>query len=180
VVAETTQEASVIGFIKKHWKYASYVLRHKFFVMIECFKHGLIWRGLMHDLSKLCPGEWCPYANYFYPGGKPRLWEGKEGYIKPTETEDAAFDFAWLLHQKRNDHHHQWWVLPKDDGTVKCIPMSPASRLEMLCDWKGAGRAQGYGNDPTEWYLKNKDKMKLHPETRAWIEQQLGVAIEEE
>ena len=50
----------------KHFKYASYVLRHKLFVGLECFKVGLFWRGLVHDLSKLRPSEWLPYARHFY------------------------------------------------------------------------------------------------------------------
>jgi hypothetical protein len=51
--------------------------------------------------------------------------------------------------------------------------MSLEARLEMLCDWKGAGRAQGYANNTPAWYAKNKDKMQLHPLTRAWIENEL-------
>jgi hypothetical protein len=46
-------------------------------------------------------------------------------------------------------------------------------RREMLADWRGAGRALGKP-DTQAWYAANRDKMKLHPETRAWIEQQLG------
>lgn len=45
---------------------------------------------------------------------------------------------------------------------------------EMLADWQGAGRAQGHGDNTLGWYAKNRDKMLLHPETRAWIEQQIG------
>ena len=47
--------------------------------------------------------------------------------------------------------------------------------MEMLCDWRGAGKAQGYGDNTDKWYQANKGKMQLHPETRGWVEQQLGV-----
>jgi len=46
----------------------------------------------------------------------------------------------------------------------------------MLCDWRGAGRAQGYGDNTVEWYKKNKHKMQLYENTRKWIEEQLGIS----
>ena len=45
-------------------------------------------------------------------------------------------------------------------------------RKEMLADWKGAGKAQGTPNCK-KWYLINKNKMRLHPETRRWIEENI-------
>ena len=50
----------------KHLKYAGYVFRHKFYVALACFKQGLYWRGLTHDMSKFLPTEWTPYAEFFY------------------------------------------------------------------------------------------------------------------
>ena len=157
--------------IRRHISYAKYLLRHKWFVTVECFRHGLIWRGLVHDLSKFRPSEWFPYARYFYaPNGKSyqAAKRDKTGYYKPTDTGDAAFDFAWLLHQKRNRHHWQWWMLPEDDGGVKVIPMRLKYVKEMICDWKGAGRAQGVENwqDVRPWYEKNKGKIQLEEITR--------------
>lgn len=153
----------------KHFKYASYLFRHKWYVFIECCKLGIPWRGLVHDLSKFLPSEWIPYANYFY---KPKQRD-ETGYYKPYDTGDKAFDYAWLLHQKRNKHHWQWWILPNDDGGVEILPMPDEYRKEMLADWRGAGRAQGYGDNTKEWYKVNRNKMQLHPETRAWIEKHL-------
>jgi hypothetical protein len=92
--------------MKRHWEYLKYVVRHRWFVMLACFQHGLIWRGLVHDLSKFLPSEWFPYARFFYePNGTKKTRRDKSGYYKPTDTGDSAFDFAWLLHQKRNRHH---------------------------------------------------------------------------
>lgn len=143
----------------------SYILRHKWFVFIECVRLGIPWRGLLHDFSKFLPSEWIPYANFFYVQ-QPR---DETGYYKPTDTGDKAFDYAWLLHQKRNKHHWQWWVLPEDGGGVKVLPMPDKYRKEMLADWRGAGRAQRTP-DTRKWYYKNKNKMQLHPETEKWIE----------
>lgn len=162
--------------MNKYLKYLSYVTRHRWFVFLECCKMGIPWRGIVHDLSKYRPSEWFAYANYFY---KPKGVRDETGYYKPTDTGDEAFDFAWLLHQKRNDHHWQWWVLPIDDGGLKCLPMSLEAKKEMLCDWRGAGRAQGYGDNTKAWYLKNRSKMLLHPDSRWLIEYWLGVPADE-
>lgn len=43
----------------------------------------------------------------------------------------------------------------------------------MLCDWRGAGRAQGYHGDIKEWHQKNTRKMKLHIDTKDWIEREV-------
>ena len=154
--------------MNKYLKYLSYVLRHKWFVMTECFKVKLFWQGITHDLSKFLPDEFIPYANFFY--GKKKVIRDKTGYYKPTDTGDKAFDFAWLLHQKRNPHHWQWWILPEDEGEIKLLEMPYKCLLEMICDWRGAGKAQGYGDNTKEWYLENKNKMQLGDETRKQIE----------
>jgi hypothetical protein len=140
--------------------------------MIECFNCGLTWRGITHDLSKLLPDEFFPYANFFY-NKNPR---DKTGYYKPTDTGDKAFDFAWLLHQKRNRHHWQWWILPEDNGGVKVLKMEEPFLTEMICDWIGAGKAQGHFSpkdnpmlETLTWWKANNHKMQLHEETRKEI-----------
>jgi len=135
--------------------------------MLECFKWGLYWQGITHDLSKLLPSELIPYARFFC--GHIKKGRDNTGYYKPTDTGDKAFDFAWLLHQKRNRHHWQWWILPEDEGGVKILKMPDKYIKEMLCDWKGAGRAQGTP-DTKKWWIANNHKMQLHPKTREWLD----------
>src|SRR5690349_4010162 len=126
----------------RHWRYLLYVVRHKWFVYRAGRALGVgRWQLVVHDWSKFRPSEWMPYANFFY-GPKPKPVRDATGYYKPTDTGDEAFDFAWLLHQKRNPHHWQWWLLPEDDGGVKVLPMPDRYRREMLADWRGAGLAQ--------------------------------------
>ncbi len=165
----------------KHLKYLSYVARHKWFVFEACARNGIIVRGLIHDWHKFLPSEWFPYMEHFYGKGTGiKTGRNKTGYYKPYDTGDKAFDFAWLLHQKRADHHWQWWVLPKDDGGVKVLPMSEKARLEMVCDWLGASKAQGHGGieGVRAWYAENGGKMQLHDETRLWVEDFLGMAVD--
>ncbi len=164
--------------MRRHWAYLKYVVRHRWFVMVECFQYGLIWRGLKHDWTKFLPSEWFPYARYFYEkDGTKRQRRDKTGYYKPTDTGDAAFDFAWLLHQKRNRHHWQWWMLPEDDGGTKILDMPFEDRLEMFCDWKGAARAQGVENhrDVRPWYEKNKANMQLSTFTRRRVDEMVSL-----
>jgi len=157
-----------------YWQYLKYVLRHKWYVSVECFKTGLIWRGICHDLSKFLPSEFIPYAQFFYGNGNNiKSRRDKTGYYKPYDTGDPSFDFAWLLHQKRNDHHWQWWILPEDDGGTKIMPMSINAIKELVCDWIGAGMAISGREDPWPWYQANKEKMQLHPDTRRVIEMSL-------
>jgi len=168
--------------IKKYFQYGWYLIRHKWYVGLECWREGLYWRALTHDLSKFYPSEWFPYMNYFYGKVGDDISKGRDetGYYKPTDTGDKAFDWAWFLHQKRNSHHWQYYVLPEDEGGLKILEMSKKDRLEMVCDWVGAGKAQGNfskGGDrfseTKKWYAKNKDKMRLHPNTIKWIESKI-------
>ena len=159
----------------KHLKYLSYVLRHKWFVFQGCLQRGLLWRGLVHDLSKFLPSEWFPYVEHFY-GIKRKPWRDKTGYYKPTDTGDLDFDQAWLFHQHRNDHHWQFWCLTEDDtGKAICLPMPHKAVLEMVSDWCGAGRAQGkQPGEVHEWYAINKGRMHLHADSRTQAEMELA------
>ena len=160
--------------MKRYIYYLMYIMRHKWYVFLQCCKFGIPWLGVIHDWSKFLPSEFIPYARYFYNSdGSPKQIRDETGYYKPTDTGDVDFDFAWLLHQKRNKHHWQWWILPKDDGDIKVIQMPVKYWLEMLADWVGAGLAQG-APDTVGWYDKNKDKLVLHMITRLNLEHTIG------
>lgn len=161
-----------------HSKYLSYVIRHKWFVFQAGRQTGAsLWRLLKHDWSKFRPSEWTPYVDYFY-GERARLKEEEpddyQFWIKAQRYYDA-FDHAWLLHQHRNDHHWQHWVLRNDDGSTKCLPMPSRVVKEMLADWMGAGRAITGRWECATWYAKNREKIQLHPETRAFVDAYLTV-----
>ena len=78
-------------------KYLRYLLRHKYYVAIQLLCRGYIWRGLVHDISKLRPSEMIPYARYFY-GKYPREAVSEifrlNGLTK--EVVKRNFDLAWL------------------------------------------------------------------------------------
>lgn len=143
-------------------KYLRYILIHKWYVMRECFKYGLIWRGIVHDLSKLLPSEFVAYREYFY------------GDLSHTDECATNFDYAWNTHQKRNKHHHQYYLLKNDDGVLHPLEMPINYRREMVADWRGAGIAINGKDEVLSWYTKNKDKMILAPITRKWVEMEIG------
>jgi len=150
--------------MKRYLAYLKYVLRHKWYVAKFCFRYRLFWRGIMHDMSKFRPSEFIPYAKYFYT---------KEGKISHNATpeEQENFDTAWLLHQKRNDHHWQYWICPQDDGGYKAIqPKDPCTIIEMVCDWQGASMAQSGKDNVEKWYEKNEEKIILHEEAKDFLE----------
>lgn len=152
--------------MKAHWLYLKSVCRHKWFVFLACLQTGVpIWSAILHDWDKFLPDEWFPYVQTSYAP------DGSKQY-----KESPAFARAWNLHQKRNKHHWQYWLLTWDRGVTEALPMPDLARREMLADWIGAGRA--YVKDwtplePRKWYQANREKMSLHPETREWIEWQL-------
>lgn len=158
--------------MKRYLAYLSYVVRHRWYVMLECFRVGLIWRGLVHDLSKFLPSEFFPYARFFHEkDGAKKQRRDKTGYYKPDDTGDAVFDRAWFMHQARNRHHWQYWVLARGDGTQYAFAMPNHDWLEMVCDWHGAARAQGIKTQRGDrlsvraWWWANREKMRLHPYT---------------
>ena len=156
--------------MNKYWEYLKYILRHKYYVMIECFKKGEYLRGLTHDNSKFRPDEFIPYAKYFYGdyGDQEHLSPLELSYygIETKEEREDAFDLAWLKHLHRNDHHWQFWLLREDDGGIKKLRMPNECISEMLADWNGAGMAISGKNDTKEWYEKNRGKMSLNKTVR--------------
>lgn len=126
------------------------ICKHKYYVFKYCKQVGLIWRGLVHDLSKFSPTEFFESVKY-YTGTKSPIDTCKElnGYSK-----------AWMHHKGRNTHHYEYWQDNFDKGTDHVImPFNDA--LEMLCDYLGAGKAYS-GKDFTfrdelKWYENKRE-----------------------
>lgn len=160
--------------LKCYFRYSKYLFTHRFYVMLACFKHGLIWRGLKHDLSKLnLHKEFIPYAKFFFSDDKPKRDE--TGYYKPHDTKNFEFERAWLHHVRKNSHHTQYWVNPKDKdvGGFTVLEMPEKDVYEMVLDWEGAGVAQKSTTNPRQWYEINKHRLILHENSRKLIEKKL-------
>jgi len=148
--------------MRAHWNYFKYVVSHKWFVFLACLDMGVpLLIALFHDWDKFLPDEWFPYVHTFYAP------DGTKQY-----KESPAFTKAWLLHQNRNKHHWQFWMITWDRGTTECLPMPDVFRREMIADWIGAGKALGFPKT-WEWYAKNRNNIQLHPDTRIWVDEQI-------
>jgi len=148
----------------KHFKYAVYLARHKWFVFVAGLRIGApLWRLIIHDWSKFLPCEWLPYARYFY--GTPHKYQ-----FPCCVKAQTDFDRAWLHHQHANPHHWQHWVLREDSGATKVLEMPIRFAREMVADWMGAGRAITGKWETAQWYAKNKQNIQLHEATREIVE----------
>jgi hypothetical protein len=152
--------------VRQYIKYLGYLLRHKWYVTVECLKHGLVWRGLTHDLDKFLPSMFVAYADQFYDpdGSKRSKTRNADGSYDPTSTGNLPFELAFFHHTRRCDHHWQYWVQATDLGEELVRPMLKGAVKEMVCDWIGAGRAQGTP-DTLFWWQANSRKMRFAKET---------------
>lgn len=157
--------------MKAHVAYLKYVLRHKWYVFLACKQMGVpFWQAILHDWTKFTCREWMPYVHQFYnPDGTKRgMVRDASGAYDPS-AQPAPFQLAWLSHQ-RNKHHWQAWVVIGDGGSLSPLPIPKRYVIEMVADWKGAGMAILGQDDVFPWYTANRDKMLLHPDTRAMVE----------
>ncbi len=143
------------------------IYHHYALVRQSCFRCGLYWQGLVHDLSKLSPVEFIAGARY---------WQGGRRSPNNAQREAEGCSPAWLHHKGRNKHHFEYWIDydPKQGGTVAGMKMPNRYVAEMLCDRIAASK--NYLGDrytdasPWEYYIQGKDHYVLHPETRAAME----------
>lgn len=138
--------------------------KHRRLVRKHCFKCGLYFQGLTHDLSKYSPVEFFNGVKYF------------QGFRSPTmlERETIGYSKAWLHHKGRNKHHFEYWR-DIDLVTKKYVPIAMPDNyvIEMFCDRIAASKVylkDKYTNHSPLDYFINKDKeTELHIDTRKKI-----------
>ena len=142
------------------------VMRHKMEVMKGCFKVGLYWQGLVHDLSKFSPSEFC-IGIYYFQGGK-RSPNAAERELKGGST-------AWMHHKGRNKHHYEYWMdaAPDKSGYI-CQDMPRKYFVEMIMDRIAASKIYK-GKDytdavPLEYLQLGFDKKVMNPKTYKRLE----------
>lgn len=162
-------------------KYLKSLLWHKYYVFLAGRRLGVgLWQSIIHDWSKCLPVEFIPYAQNFFgsyqytrdiPGGTA-IYQSQQGK-RFKEDVEAAFDYAWLHHQKHNPHHWQHWLLQNDEDGLNVLYMPVKYAREMVADWLGASKAYTGSWDMTAWLSKSWDKVQLHPNTAAYVQQLL-------
>ncbi len=141
------------------------VVRHRRKVREHCFKAGIIWRGLWHDLSKFSPTEFIPGVLYFQGSRSPN----------EKEREVTGCSRAWMHHKGRNRHHFEYWT---DYNTVtkklEPVKMPDVFIFEMFCDRVAASKIynkENYTDDmPLGYFMRAKHRRIIERETAAKLE----------
>ena len=163
--------AKLIANARGHWHTVS---EHRKKVFEHCVRAGIPFRGLVHDLSKYCPGEFI-YGVLYYQGDR----SPNEG-----EREDYGFSYAWMHHKGRNKHHFEYWT-DYDPVTRKMSPVKMPVRYvkEMFCDRVAASKiynGKKYTDaHPYEYFLRVKGKRRMHEKTEAMLEKLLVMLRDE-
>lgn len=137
------------------------VVRHKNKVFVHCVKCGIVWRGVVHDLSKFSPTEFFESVKY-YQGNRSPI-----GVCRRT----TGVSRAWLHHKGRNKHHIEYWLDPDCEVT----PMMPYKyAVECVCDKIAATKTYAGVNYTEDKALlhweKYGNKVNGNPKTMAFIE----------
>lgn len=143
------------------------ITKHRHAVIFHCFRAGIGFQGLFHDLSKYSPTEFIPGAIYYQGTRSPN-----EG-----EREASGFSKAWMHHKGRNKHHFEYWT-DYDYKTKKMqgMPMPDKYIKEMFCDRVAASKiyqGSNYSDDSSLKYFewgRDRRATLIHEETSRKLE----------
>ncbi len=162
-----------IGKIKKNevrkmkvWKHFKTITHHRILVCKGCFKIGLYWQGLTHDMSKYSPTEFKVGLKYYQGTRSPNN----------AEREAKGYSSAWLHHKGRNKHHYEYWIdySSRVPGGMLPVPMPRKYIAEMIMDRIAACKVYNGDNytnkSALDYYKLGLDPAPMHDETRKWLE----------
>ena len=141
------------------------ITKHRHRVIAHCFKAGIGFQGLFHDLSKYAPVEFLAGARYY------------QGNRSPNEREREIFGYsaAWLHHKGRNRHHFEYWndLNPKTK-LYEPVRMPLRYVKEMFCDRVAASKiyqGEAYTDaHPITYFLRGNARAKMHTDTADLLE----------
>ena len=155
--------------ISSFFKHIGLVIRHKNAVFKHCCRCGIIWRGLVHDLSKFTPTELFESAKYY------------TGYRSPIGVcrRETGMSLAWLHHKGVNKHHLEYWL----DGDCEVQPLVPYQyAVECICDKIAATKiykGKSYTPELTlEHWLRYGNRVDANPKTMKFIETAFADMVE--
>ena len=143
------------------WKHFCTITHHRWLVRQGCFKVGLYWRGLVHDLSKYAPTEFLVGAKYYQGTRSPNA----------AEREEKGYSEAWMHHKGRNRHHYEYWTdMSPVTRTYEAVPMPRKYLAEMVMDRRAACKVyEGKNYTPgsaLRYFEKSRERTLMHPQTR--------------
>lgn len=146
------------------FKHFCTVNKHRFLVMVYCFRCGIPWRGLVHDLSKYSPTEFFSSAKYYTGTSSPIT----------NERNTIGYSKAWLHHKGHNKHHLEYWVFSHpESNSYRSVQMPIKYVKESICDRISATKTyykKNYNDSkPLEYYLKSGGASIGDPQTRELI-----------
>jgi len=149
----------------KVWKHFKTITKHRLLVMEGCFRIGLYWQGLTHDLSKYSPTEFKVGIRYFQGVRSPNA----------AEREEKGYSEAWMHHKGRNRHHYEYWTdMSRETHRYEPVPMPRKYLAEMVMDRRAACLVyQGKDYTPGSalaYFLKSKERWLMHPQTQRELE----------
>ena len=149
----------------KAWKHFCTITRHRLLVCQGCFKVGLYWQGLTHDLSKYTPAEFLVGAKYFQGTRSPNS----------AERDEKGYSESWMHHKGRNKHHGEYWTdLNLELGHYAPVAMPRRYLVEMVMDRIAACKVY-QGKDYTDgsalaYLLKGRERIRMHRQTQQELE----------
>lgn len=145
----------------KAWQHFMTVNKHRFAVMCGCFRVGLYWQGLAHDLSKYSPTEFLVGVKYYQGTRSPNT----------AERENKGYSEAWMHHKGRNRHHYEYWTdIHPQTKEYASLPMPRKYLVEMVMDRRAACMTY-QGKDYTDgaalaYFRKSMERMRMQEQTR--------------
>ena len=144
----------------KIWQHFKTITYHRLLVCQGCFRVGLYWQGLTHDLSKYSPTEFLVGA---------RLYQGNRS-PNAAEREIKGYSEAWMHHKGRNRHHYEYWTdMHPETKRYEAVPMPRKYLVEMVMDRRAACMVyQGKNYHPgseLEYLQRSKERLLMNEKT---------------
>ena len=158
----------------KAWQHLCTITRHRRLVRRNCFRVGLYWQGLTHDLSKFSPTEFRVGAKYYQGNRSPN----------GAERAEKGYSEAWMHHKGRNRHHFEYWNdMNHATRRYESIPMPRQFLVESVMDRIAASRVYEGRNytdrSPLNYLQRSNDPRLMHPESYRQLEFLLTMLSEE-
>ena len=147
----------------KAWKHFCTITKHRMLVCRHCFRVGLYWQGLTHDLSKYSWQEFRSGAKYYQGTRSPNS----------RERELLGYSAAWMHHKGRNKHHFEYWTdISLVTKRYEAVAMPKKYLVEMVMDriaacktYHGASYRDGDALEYLQHAIEARESTLMHPLT---------------
>lgn len=149
----------------KPWQHFKTITRHRLIVMAGCFRVGLYWQGLIHDLSKYSFTEFWQGAKYYQGNRSPNV----------AEREEKGYSEAWMHHKGRNRHHYEYWSdMNRETRVYEPVPMPRKYLVEQIMDRRAACMVyQGknyHDGSALAYFMKSRERELMHSKNKRELE----------